>query len=371
MKASRLITLLMLLQTQGRMTAKELAARLEVSTRTIYRDIDALSAAGVPVYAEPGAHGGCALVDNYRTSLTGLNEEEVRALFMSTVPSLMTGLGADKSADSARLKLTAALPPSFQKEAQRIQQLIFLDPVGWLQWDEPTPFLPLVQEALWEERRVRMLYRTAAGTWNKRLVAPYGLVAKGGIWYLVAESQGRITTFRISRIQEAALTGHHYSRPNEFDLKQYWEEWVTGFEASLKNFPVEIRVPPTGIQPLIEVLGEGVHQIAARTGRLDRQGNLFIEVSFGSAEEACRKLSGLGHEVEVMRPPALRQMMSETARKVMELYGMKTRDYRRQTTDERQETRDERRETRDERRETRDERRETRDERRETRDEAT
>lgn len=319
MKAARLIQLIMLLQTRGRMTAGELSRELEVSPRTIYRDIDALSAAGIPVYTEPGVNGGCALVDNYRTSLTGLTEGETRALFIATVPSLFSGMTDHNSANSARLKLTASLPIPLQKEAQRIQQLIFIDPAGWFQWDEPTPHLPKIQEGMWQERRVRLLYRTANGSSRKRLVAPYGLVAKGGIWYTVVESNGAIVTLRVSRIQEAALTSYEFRRSEQFSLQQFWATWVESFEHSRQMFTATLRIPPAGVQPLIQLLGEGVHQLAARSGRLDRRGNLFVDLQFASLDDACRKLLGLGDVVEVVEPQLLREHMVTVAKRWIEI----------------------------------------------------
>ena len=165
MRADRLISLLMLLQTNGRMTAEDLSERLEVSTRTIYRDLDALSASGVPVYAERGPQGGCMLMESYRTNLTGLNENEVRALFMFTVPGLLAELGAEKDSEQAMLKLTASLPAPFQKDAKMVQERLLLDPAGWFQGEEPVPYLSLLQEAVWNNQRVRVDYRRGDGQW--------------------------------------------------------------------------------------------------------------------------------------------------------------------------------------------------------------
>jgi predicted DNA-binding transcriptional regulator YafY len=184
MRADRLLSMLMLLQTHGQMTAEDLAGRLEVSPRTIYRDLEALSGAGVPVYSERGAHGGIALLENYRTNLTGLNRDEVRALFMFTVPGLLADLPAGKSQESARLKLAAALPAPFQKDVSWVRQRIHLDPGGWFHPAEATPFLAVAQEAVWHNRRLKNSYRRSDGIWVKRLLEPYGLVAKAGcgIW---------------------------------------------------------------------------------------------------------------------------------------------------------------------------------------------
>ncbi|HEX6386024.1 MAG TPA: YafY family protein, partial [Anaerolineae bacterium] len=225
MRADRLISILMLLQANGRMTAQELADRLEVSTRTIYRDLDALSTSGVPVYAERGPSGGCALLDSYRTNLTGLTDKEVEALFMFTVPGLLADLGADKASEAAMWKLTASLPAPFRQDAQRVQERLHLDPAGWFQAEEPVPYLSAVQEALWQEHRLRMVYRRGDGHWVKRLVEPYGLVAKTSVWYMVAASYGQPQVYRVSRIQEAELTDSRFERPQDFDLDAYWQAW--------------------------------------------------------------------------------------------------------------------------------------------------
>ncbi len=313
MKASRLISLLMLLQAHGRLTAADLARRLEVSTRTIYRDIDALSAAGVPVYTDRGPGGGCALLDNYRTTLTGLTQDEVRAIFMSTIPALMSDLGAGQTAASALLKLSAALPLPFQQEARRTRERIHLDPDGWFQWDEPTPFLPLIQQALWDERRLRMVYRTADGTWSKRLIEPYGLVAKGGVWYLVGSTKGWVWTCRVSRIEEAAITEGRFVRPGDFDLAAYWSSQSGAFEAESRTYEVVLRIPAGRMHLLRALLGEGVHHLAARSGRLDTGGGTTLPLHFASAEEACRRLLGISGEIEVVAPAALRRLLHKTA----------------------------------------------------------
>jgi predicted DNA-binding transcriptional regulator YafY len=206
MRADRLISLLMLLQTNGRMTADNLAQRLEVSPRTIYRDLDALSSAGVPVYAERGPHGGCMLMESYRTNLTGLNEKEVQALFMFTVPGLLADLGAEKASQAAMLKLMASLPAPFQQDAAFVQQRLHLDPAAWFQPDEDVPFLPLLQTAVWQHKRFRMTYRRGDGQWVKRLLDPYGLVAKASVWVEVIAPHG----LRQKLYEQAALAMSQY-----------------------------------------------------------------------------------------------------------------------------------------------------------------
>ena len=320
MRADRLISLLMLLQTKGQMTAQELAERLEVSTRTIYRDLDALSMSGVPVYAERGPQGGCFLMDSYRTNLTGLNEKEVRALFMFTVPGLMADLGVDKASDAAMLKLTASLPAPFQQDAEKVRQRIHLDTAVFFQQAEPTPYLNLIQDAIWQERRVRMVYRRSDGNWVKRLIDPYGLVAKANVWYTVAGSFGAPFTFRISRIQEASLTESSFERPPDFNLQQFWETWLTRLEENRTRYDVTLTVPPTNTTLLVEAFGEGMYHLLTKESELLGNGRLQLTIPFASPEDACRRLLGLGTAVTILHPPELIEHLTQTARAVAEAY---------------------------------------------------
>ncbi len=321
MRADRLISLLMLLQINGQMTAQELADRLEVSPRTIYRDLDALSGAGVPVYAERGPQGGCRLLESYRTNLTGLKEGEVRAMFMLTVPGLLADLGADQAAEAALLKLSAALPARFQQDAARVRRRLHLDPAGWFQMEEPVPFLPILQQAVWEDRRVRMTYRRGDGTHVERVIEPYGLVAKAGIWYVVARSFEWVQVFRVSRIQEAEPVDSTFPRPDDFDLADHWRQWCDSFERTMERYQVTLRVPPAGGPLLVKAFGEGMHGLLAQAGNEASSNNLLLELTFSSAEDACRKLLGLGDGVEVLAPHELRQLLHDRAAIVAGLYA--------------------------------------------------
>ncbi|MBX3056282.1 MAG: YafY family transcriptional regulator [Anaerolineae bacterium] len=322
MRADRLISLLMLLQTHGRLTAEELAERLECSPRTIYRDLDALSASGVPVYAERGPQGGCMLMESYRTNLTGLKEDEVRALFMFTVPGLLADLGADKAGESALLKLTASLPAPFQQDAQRVQERLYLDPAAWFQQEEPTPFLPLVQTAVFTDRRLRIQYRRADGQWVKRLVDPLGLVAKAGIWYLVGITNfPHPQTYRVSRIQEAEMSEGHGRRPPQFQLADYWQQWCAQFEARRERYTVTARVAPEAISHMLRFFGESLYALLEQPGITDEQGYATLSLPFDSAQAACEALMGLGTAVEILSPPELREQIRVTAVQLAALYA--------------------------------------------------
>jgi predicted DNA-binding transcriptional regulator YafY len=314
--------MLMLLQTRGRMTADDLAEKLEVSPRTIYRDLDALSLAGVPVYADRGPSGGISLLEDYRTNLTGLTKDEVQSLFMFTVPGLLADLHADKTQQAANLKLIAALPSPFQKDVEWVQQRIHLDPAGWFQNTESIPHLPLVHEAVWQNRRLRMTYRRSDGEWVKRLVDPYGLVAKTGVWYLVgAMMRGMIMVYRVSRIQEAELTDSHFERSEDFDLVAFWADWCARFEATREQYEVTVRVPPKSVLLMAQILGEGIHTLIEQSGNFDDKGCCTLTLTFESPDEACQKLLGLGTSIEIIKPDELRKQIFNMAQQLVRLYS--------------------------------------------------
>lgn len=321
MRADRLLSILMLLQTRGRMTAEDLAERLEVSPRTIYRDLEALSIAGVPVYSERGPSGGIELLENYRTNLTGLTKQEVQALFMFTVPGLFADLQADKTEQAASLKLMAALPSPFRQDVEFVRQRIHLDPAGWFQPSEPYPFLCILQQAIWENRRVRMTYRKADGDWVKRLIDPLGLVNKANVWYVVANVFHNTQGYRVSRIQDLALLESIFERPANFNLAEFWPRWCARFEENFIRFEATLRASPEGILQLAHIFGESIYTTVAQLPPPDSRGMTTLSLPFESAEAACRQLMGLGNSVEVIEPPALRQMMLQQALALAAFYS--------------------------------------------------
>ena len=331
MRADRLISMLMLLQTRGQMTAGELAERLEVSTRTVYRDLDALSVAGVPVYAERGPHGGCALMESYRTNLTGLKEDEVRALFSFTVPGLLGDLGIGKASESALLKLTAALPRPFQDTADFVRRRVHFDPVAWQQGEEPTPHLTAVQEALWQGQRLDMTYRRGDGAWRERVVEPLGLVAKAGVWYLVAGMKmagrpDREQIYRVSRIEAARVTDEPFVYPADFELAAYWTAQSAQFQESLAQFPVTLRVAHDGVPALVQTFGEGIHHSIAQAEINATDGSSLLSLVFSSEEEACRQILRLGTVVEIVEPLFLKAQVVAAARELIEHYGKREQE---------------------------------------------
>ena len=229
MRAARLVQVLLLLQARGRMTARQLADELEVSSRTIYRDLEALSGAGVPVYAERGAEGGYQLLDGYRTTLTGLTAKEAEALFLSGLPGPAAELGLATAVAAARRKVLAALPAGLREAAAMAQERIHLDASGWFRTPPEHPHLEALASAVWGCRRVSVVYRRGDGTTVERLLAPLGLVLKAGAWYLVAEASGERRAYRVARILQADVTRATFSRPEDFDLARFWPTWVTDF----------------------------------------------------------------------------------------------------------------------------------------------
>ena len=224
MRADRLLSILLLLQTRGRMTARELAEQLEVSERTIYRDIEALSTAGIPVYAERGPGGGCTLLDGYQTRLTGLTEAEVRALFLLNMAGPLADLGLSKALDDALLKLSAALPAAQRHGAEQVRQRIHLDTTE-SQGEETMSHLQTIQEAIWQDRKLVLTYCESNGTLSQQLVEPFGLVSQANAWYLVGAVVGERQVFRVSRVQAVSMTEEQFTLPASFDLPLYWAEY--------------------------------------------------------------------------------------------------------------------------------------------------
>ncbi|HEX8186484.1 MAG TPA: YafY family protein, partial [Blastocatellia bacterium] len=218
MRADRLLSIMLLLQVHRRITARELASRLEVSERTIHRDMDALSGAGIPVFAERGSGGGWALMEEYRTNLTGLNKDEIQALFLVNPSRLLADLGLGKASDAALIKLRAALPSVSRDEAEYARQRIYVDLAGWNHSQETIPHLPALQEAIWRERKLRFTYERTGCDGVERLVDPLGLVAKGSAWYLVAAVEGETRSYRISRVKDVEIMDEPCARPEGFDL---------------------------------------------------------------------------------------------------------------------------------------------------------
>lgn len=321
MRADRLLTLLLLLQTRGRMSARELAEELEVSERTIYRDIEALSLAGVPVYAETGRDGGYALLESYRTSLTGLTEAEVQALFMLEIPAPLADLGVGQALRSALLKFAAALPEEHRFEESRVRQRFYLDASWWERGGESPPHLQALYQAVWQDRKVLLTYRPLANVVMEQTVDPYGLVAKAGVWYLVCARAGRIRVHRISELIATSLLDEGFARPEGFDLAGFWAGWVAERARQQGQYPVVFRISPQ-LRPYLQMyFGERVQSALDRAGEADERGWLTLELSFESLEAARDCLLACGGGVEVLAPRALRLGVRDYAEQIAAVYG--------------------------------------------------
>ena len=305
MRADRLLSLMMLLQSQGKMTADALAKQLEVSKRTIYRDIDALSVSGVPIYADGGPGGGYALLDSYRTTLAGLNDDEIQTLFMLAIPGPIADLGISQQLKATILKLTSIRPAHYQKQADYIQQRLYMDAARWFQADEPTLYLKTVQDGVWQDRQLRLTYRRSGGMVRERTVSPYGLVTKAGIWYLVAATDKGIQVYRISRIEAVTITQQQFIRPPDFDLVSFWMSWVEAYENSLPNYPVKLKIGPDLVPILPHILGHSVRPILEQAVP-DSNGWRTLDYTFERIEEARMAVLGMGASAKVIAPEALR-----------------------------------------------------------------
>ncbi|MEV8093097.1 YafY family protein [Kitasatospora sp. NPDC085879] len=307
MRASRLVTLLLLLQNRGRMTAQQLADELEVSVRTVYRDVEALGAAGIPLYGEAGHAGGYRLVEGYRTRLTGLTADEAQAAFLAALPGAAAELGLGEALAAAQLKLRAALPAELREHAGRIQQSFLLDAPGWYGDADRTPHLATVAAAVWTRRAVVLHYRRwRAPEEIERRVEPYGLVLKAGRWYLVAGGPSGIRTYRVDQILELQPLEDDFTIPNGFDLAAHWNSSLADFRARLHTGEALVRLTPEGARRL------GV----TPTGDEWTQTRVPIE----SIDHAHGEFLQLGTDIEVLAPPELRDRIAATVRTLTARY---------------------------------------------------
>lgn len=307
---------MLLLQARGRLTAQQLADTLEVSVRTIYRDVESLSAAGVPVYGDAGPAGGYQLLDGYRTRLTGLTAGEAEALFLAGLPQAAAELGLGTVLATAQLKLQAALPAELRDRSALIQQRFHLDAPGWYYDGDRVPHLTAVAAAVWEQQQIQIRYRRwKAPAEVTRVVEPHGLVLKAGKWYLVARCDGQLRTYRVSQILELAETGRRFGRLPGFDLADYWASQVTGFQDRLYQGEATVRLTPAGRQRAAEILSSAVATAIGRTAtEPDSRGRVTAVIPIESRIHAHSELLRLGAEVEVLSPDDLREMMRQTAR---------------------------------------------------------
>lgn len=320
MRADRLLSIMLLLQVHRRVTARELAQRLEVSERTIQRDMEALSGSGIPVISERGSGGGWGLLEEYRTNLTGLSENEIQALFLTKPSRLLADLGLSRASEAAFIKLLAALPSMSRHNAEYVHQRFYIDATGWRTTEEAVPCLSVLQEAVWQERRLAFSYQRD-GTAVERLVNPLGLVAKGSTWYLVAQVESDIRTYRVSRIREAQVTKESFVRPANFDLAAFWEQSTANFKSNLPRYFVVLRAAPEILPYLRNV---GYYSSVERIGEPDEEGWIEVSMRFDVEAAARMCLAGVGPSVEVLEPQELREQIIEQARRTVAFYEQRS-----------------------------------------------
>ncbi len=320
MQASRLLSIMLRLQAQGQVTAHALAEMLEVSVRTIYRDIDALSAAGVPVYAEKGRQGGFALLAGYRTRLTGLDRPEAQSLFLAGAPFAAEQLGMKTALDNTRYKLLAALPDAAREEAERVAARFHLDPVAWFQGPDQQGLLPELAAAVWQRRMLLLRYESWKGVMERR-VAPLGLVLKSGLWYLVAAHGEQARTYRVAAIEMLRIEDEQAVPPEGFDLQRYWQHFCTDYEARMQSGRASVRARPAALRELAR-LSQRMAEAVASAGAPDRQGWQRLQIPIESIEGAVGELLRLGPQVQALGPPALVDALRQRLAELQESYGL-------------------------------------------------
>lgn len=318
MRADRLFSIVLLLQAHHQMTARDLASRLEVSERTIHRDMEALSGAGIPVVAARGLGGGWSLLGEYRTSLTGLTETEIQSLFVTTPAKVLTDLRLEKAADGALLKLLASLPTTFRRGAERARQRIHVDVSGWSRREEAVPCLPILQEAIWLERKLQISYeRRPDCEAVQRLIAPFGLVAKGSAWYLVGAVDGHVRSYRVSRITHAEVLNEHAEIPADFDLATFWQQSAIVFKTNVPNYVAQFWVAP---EVLLRLSFAGRFARVTETDETDARGWRKVVVGFDVEEMACEYAVSFGPNLEVIEPLSLREKVIDMAHATLRFY---------------------------------------------------
>jgi predicted DNA-binding transcriptional regulator YafY len=309
MRASRLLSILMTLQARGRVTAQALADQCEVSLRTIYRDIDALSASGVPVYSDRGSTGGYRLLEGYRTRLNGLSLEEARSLSFAGLAGPAAALGLGSVMAAAQLKLTAALPIDMRAAAERTRVCFHLDAPGWFYEKELPPYLQEIAVSVWNQLLIEIRYRSWKAE-TSRTVAPLGLVLKSGAWYLVGLVGNSARTYRIARVRELRVLDATFERPVDFNLESYWTQSIERLENKLHPNRATVRLSPIGFK-MLEPLTSTFVSALTEIGEADAGGYRTVVMPVGSLWQATSQLLRFGIDAEVLGPPELREKMRD------------------------------------------------------------
>jgi predicted DNA-binding transcriptional regulator YafY len=317
MRASRLLSILMLLQSRGRLSAPALAAELQVSVRTIYRDVDQLSAAGVPLWAETGRQGGICLREGWRTQLTGLTAPEARAVVLAGLPGPAAELGLGDALPLAQLKLLAALPAEAQADAQRVAARFHLDPGEWYRDSAPPPVLQAVAEAVWSHHRLALRYESWQRT-SDQVLEPLGLVLKAGTWYMAARKPGRsdARAYRLDAVVDLRVLEQGFEPPPRFDLATWWRESTARFEAGLYTDSARLQVTEEGYRRLGRFSPTVALAAADSAVPTADEGWVEVQVPIESVAHAASEMLRLGDQARVLAPAALRRALHGTAQRM-------------------------------------------------------
>ncbi|RJE87605.1 YafY family transcriptional regulator [Paenibacillus sp. 1011MAR3C5] len=320
MRAGRLMSIVLLLQSEGKLTSRQLAERLEVTERTVLRDMEELSSAGVPVYAERGPQGGWLLTEGYRSSLTGLHADELTALLLSSQGDALGDLGQRQSLEAGLRKLLAATTDAARRNAELVRSKIHIDGAGWHSekyGKEQQPLLPIVQEAVWEERELNVAYERG-GVVTERSIKPLGLVAKRHVWYVAAlTEEDEMRTFRISRFRSAELLPGGFRPPDGFSLAEYWERSLAEFKVQLPRYPAVVRMKTR----LLRQLESERYVLSVRQeGAEGTDGWTTARVEFETLQSACQIMLSYGAGMEALEPAALRKMVMDEIEALRVLY---------------------------------------------------
>ncbi|MCA9890264.1 MAG: YafY family transcriptional regulator [Anaerolineae bacterium] len=319
MRADRLLSLMFLLHANGRMTAADLSEQLEVSERTVYRDIDALSVAGVPVYTQQGINGGIFLDENYRISLTGLSREQVASLFAASEVGPLADLGLKRAAEDSLLKLFATLPQSQRQAVQTMRSRLYIDPHGWFHEDNIPEILPPLQQAVWDDCQVEIMYEAVGDAPKTRVLDAYSLVSKSDVWYLVGRKEdGEFRSYRLSRLKTVRVLDTHFQRDPDFDLADYWQQARAGFLQEMSRlfgrFHASLHVHPDAYW----YFGSFLEGRFERMGEPDERGWIPVSIVMAGIEEAAMHILSLGNRVWVDEPEALRETVYNRAKSVVD-----------------------------------------------------
>ncbi|MGE8206837.1 helix-turn-helix transcriptional regulator [Heyndrickxia sp. NPDC080065] len=320
MRGDRLLSILLLLQSQGQMTAKELSERLEVSERTIHRDMEALSGTGIPVFAERGKNGGWSLLEGYRTNLTGLKESEIRTLLVSPSTQLLDDLGMTSTSEEARNKLIASLPSIYRENAKDVWNRIHIDTSAWRKRNEKMETFEVLKNSIWNENKLKIDYERADGETNERIVNPLGLVAKGNRWYFIAaKDSDEIRNYRVSRIKSAEPISETFERPKDFNLAGYWRSSTKAFIENLPKYEVLVEAA-SSILPRLQFTDRFV-QIEEVLNK-NQEGWITVKLFFNTEDEAKGYILGFANQMKVIQPKELHNKILKMAEATVSFYNL-------------------------------------------------